>query len=56
MGWVLATGAGTLGRPGGRRALLRGATVADATRSDVARIPAGVTVDTFAGRFGGEGP
>ncbi len=54
MGWVLATGAGTLAGRLDVERLLRGATVADATRSDVARIPAGVTVDTFAGRFSGE--
>jgi len=55
MGWVLSTGAGTLARRLAVERLLRGTTVADACRADVDRIPPGVTLDTFASRFTGEG-
>jgi Zn-dependent protease/CBS domain-containing protein len=55
MGWMLSTGAGTLARRLEVERLLRGATVADVCRPSVERIPPGLTVDTFAGRFTGEG-
>ncbi len=55
LGWILATGAGTLAGRANLERLLKGATVADATVDDVPRIPPGLTVDTFADRFSGEG-
>lgn len=55
MGWFLATGASTLAGRSDVERLLRGATVADATWRDVPRIAPGLTVDTFADRFTGEG-
>jgi Zn-dependent protease/CBS domain-containing protein len=55
LGWVLATGAGTLAGRADVERLLRGTTVADATWSDVPRIAPNLTLDTFADRFTGEG-
>ena len=55
LGWLLATGAGTLAGRSNLERLLKGATVADAMVDDVPRIAPGLTVDTFAGRFSGEG-
>jgi Zn-dependent protease len=54
LGWLLATGARTLDKRIALERLLRGATVADATRAEVPRLDPGLTVDTFADRF--EGP
>jgi Zn-dependent protease len=54
LGWLLATGARTLDKRLVLERLLRGATVADATRDDVPRIDPQLTVDTFAARFEGQ--
>jgi Zn-dependent protease/CBS domain-containing protein len=54
LGWLLATGSGTLNKRIALQRLLRGATVADALRRDVPRVGPGLTVDTFADRFDGE--
>jgi CBS domain-containing protein len=54
LGWILATGAGTLAGRARLERLLKGATVADAMVDDVPRIAPGLTVDTFADRFSGE--
>lgn len=54
LGWLLATGARTLDKRIALERLLRGVPVADAMRSDVPRIDAGLTVDTFADRYEGE--
>ncbi len=55
LGWILATGASTLAGRSNLERLLKGATIADAMVDDVPRIPPGLTVDTFADRFSGEG-
>jgi CBS domain-containing protein len=55
LGWILATGAGTLAGRANLERLLRGTTVADALVEDAPRIAPGLTVDTFADRFAGEG-
>lgn len=55
LGWILATGAGTLAGRANLEQLLRGTTVADAVVDDVPRIAPGLTLDTFADRFAGEG-
>jgi CBS domain-containing protein len=55
LGWILATGAGTLAGRANLERLLRGATVADALVDDLPEIAPGLTVDTFADRFAGEG-
>jgi Zn-dependent protease len=54
LGWFLATGAATLAGRTDVERLLRGASVADATRDDVPRLAPTLTVDTFADRFTGE--
>ncbi len=54
LGWLLTTGASTMTKRLGVERLLRGATVADATRRDVPRIAPNLTIDTFAERFAGE--
>ncbi len=54
LGWILATGAGTLASRARLERLLKGATVADAMVDDTPRIAPGLTVDTFAERFSGE--
>jgi CBS domain-containing protein len=54
LGWLLATGSGTLNKRIALQRLLRGATVADALRRDVPRVGPGLTIDTFADRFEGE--
>lgn len=54
LGWLLATGSGTLNKRIALQRLLRGATVADALRRDVPRIPPNLTIDTFADRFEGD--
>ncbi len=54
LGWLLTTGARTLDKRLRLEQLLSGATVADATRSEVPRIDPGLTVDTFAARYEGD--
>lgn len=54
LGWLLATGSGTLTKRLALERLLRGATVGDATRSDVPQVAPNLTVDTFVGRYEGE--
>ncbi len=54
LGWLLITGAKTLDKRLRLEQLLSGATVADATRSDLPRIDPGLTVDTFAARYEGD--
>ena len=51
LGWLLATGSGTLNKRLALERLLRGATVGDATRRDVPRIGPNLTIDTFAARY-----
>ena len=56
LGWLLAGGSRTLERRLALEASLRGATVQDALVTDVLRVPAGLTADTFAARIAaGEG-
>ena len=54
LGWLLITGARTLDKRLGLEELLRGATVADAVRSDVPHVDPALTVDTFAARYEGD--
>jgi Zn-dependent protease len=54
VGWLLATGAGTLSGRLEVERLLRGSTVADATRHDIPRVTSNLTVDTFIDRYQGE--
>jgi CBS domain-containing protein len=54
LGWLLATGARTLDKRLRLEALLRGTTVADATRSDLPLLDPALTVDTFAARYEGD--
>jgi Zn-dependent protease/predicted transcriptional regulator len=54
LGWLLTTGAKTLDKRVRLEHLLSGATVADATRSDMPRIDPGLSVDTFAARYEGD--
>ncbi len=56
LGWLLGGGSRTLEKRLALEAALRGVTVADALVTDILRVPAGLTVDTFAGRIAaGEG-
>ncbi len=56
LGWLLAGGSRTLEKRLALEASLRGATIEDALVADVLRVPAGLTVDTFAERIAaGEG-
>jgi CBS domain-containing protein len=54
LGWLLTTGARTLDKRLGLERVLRGATVADATRGELPRLDPGLTVDTFAARYEGD--
>ncbi len=53
LGWMIATGAGTMDRRLDLEILLRGASVAEAMQVDGPRVAPNLTVDTFADRFRG---
>ena len=55
LGWLLTTGGKTLDKRLRLERLLQGASVSDATRSEVPRIDPALTVDTFAARLEGDG-
>ena len=54
LGWLLTTGGKTLDKRLRLERLLQGASVSDATRSEVPRVDPALTVDTFAARLEGE--
>jgi Zn-dependent protease/CBS domain-containing protein len=54
LGWLLITGGKTLDKRLRLELLLQGASVSDATRSEVPRVDPALTVDTFAARLEGD--